>query len=434
MEFLFAAIGFLAGLILTFLYLSLKYKADKSGLAERNKYLESDIIEKEKQLSGEREKVLELNSDYSALKAEFENLRQKLSDQKNELEELQAKFTKEFENLANRIFEEKSSKFTNQNKENLTQILDPLEKKIRDFEKRVEETHLNDSKEREGLAGQIKMLYNLNQEMRKEATNLTKEASNLTRALRGDTKTQGNWGEFILEKILEKSGLSRGREYQVQESINTQEGRQRPDVIIYLPEEKNIIIDSKVSLVAYEHFTSTEDDDERKKYLSEHVRSIRNHIKGLSTKSYQNIEQLKSLDFVLMFIPIEAAFSAAVQNDFTLFDEAFDKNIVIVSPTTLLATLRTIASMWRQEKQNLNALEIAKQGGALYDKFVGFVEDLLTVGKNLDSTKKVYSDAMKKLSEGSGNLVRRTENLKELGAKATKSLPEKLLERADEED
>ncbi|MFH1196959.1 MAG: DNA recombination protein RmuC [bacterium] len=427
MEVIIPVIGFVTGLILTFLFLSLKFKADKSSLTERNKYLESDLIEKEKQLVDEREKVLKLNSDYSALNAEYENVQQKLAEQKNEMEDLQNKFTKEFENLANRIFEEKSNKFTNQNKENIAQILDPLEKKIKEFEKQVEDKHYKDTQAFSDLRRHIEELSKLNQQ-------ITKETNDLTKALRGDSKTQGNWGEFILEKILEKSGLSRGREYQVQESINTPDGRQRPDVIIYLPEEKNVVVDSKVSLVDYEHFTSSTDDDERKKYLSEHIRSIRNHIKGLSIKNYQNIEQLKSLDFVLMFIPIEAAFSAAVQNDFTLFDEAFDKNIVIVSPTTLLATLRTIASIWRQEKQNQNALEIAKQGGALYDKFVGFVEDLLTVGKNLDNTKKVYSDAMKKLSEGSGNLVRRTENLKELGAKVTKSLPDKLLDRADEEE
>lgn len=424
MDLLFTAIGFGAGILLSVIFLYLKFKADKSTLSEKVNYLESELSEKDKQLSDGREKLYGLISENSSLKTNNENLDKKLSEQKKELVDIQTKFTLEFENLANKIFEEKSSKFTTQNKENLAQVLDPLEKKIKEFEKQVEDKHHKDTAAFSDLRRHIEELSKLNQQ-------ITKETNDLTKALKGSSKTQGAWGEFILEKILEKSGLTRGREFEVQESITTPDGRQRPDVIIYLPEDKNIIIDSKVSLVAYENYSSDDDEDGRKKYLAEHIRSIRNHIRGLGLKNYQNIDQLKSVDFVLMFIPIEAAFSAAVQNDITLFDEAFEKNIVIVSPTTLLATLRTIASIWRQEKQNQNALEIAKQGGALYDKFVGFVDDLINIGKRIDSAKDGYTDAMKKLYDGSGNLVRRTEKLKELGAKTTKSIPDKLIERAD---
>ncbi len=264
---------------------------------------------------------------------------------------------------------------------------------------------------------------------------MTKEANNLTRALKGDSKTQGNWGEFILESILEKSGLVKDREYTIQTSIKNDEGKLlRPDVIINLPENKSMVIDSKVSLTAYEQYVSSEDDAERIKYLSDHVVSVKNHMKRLSPKEYQNLYGLQSLDFVLMFIPIEPAFAAAVQSDSNIFYEAFEKNIVIVSPTTLLATLRTISSLWKQEKQNRNAIEIAKQSGELYDKFVGFMEDLVSIGNNLKQTKDNYDKAMNKLVEGRGNLVKRVENIKQLGAKATKSLPNSLLDRAEDDD
>ncbi len=401
---------------------------EKSKAEERDKFHEDGLKLTTAELNSERIKVIELNSSLASLKSDYNNLQDKLSEQKDEVEKLQEKFTKEFENLANKILEEKSTKFTAQNKENLDQILKPLNEKIKDFEKKVEDVYVNESKDRAGLRAQILELTKLNQQVSTEATNLTN-------ALKGQSKTQGNWGEFILESILEKSGLVKGREYIVQESLTAESGKRfQPDVLVKLPEEKTIVIDSKVTLVAYEKYSSSEDEEEKSSALREHIISIRNHIKGLSGKNYQNLYQIKSLDFVLMFMPIEPAFSLAVQYDAGIFNDAFEKNIVIVSPSTLLATLRTIASIWRQENQNKNALEIARQSGALYDKFVGFVDDLVTVGKKIDDAKGSYSDAMKKLHEGSGNLVNRAEKIKALGAKATKSLPKPLLDRTDNDE
>jgi len=264
---------------------------------------------------------------------------------------------------------------------------------------------------------------------------MSKDATNLTNALKGQTKTQGNWGEFILETILEKSGLVKGREYTVQESLTTHEGKRfQPDIIIKLPEGKTLIIDSKVSLNAYERFVSSEDERDRAANIKEHIASIRNHIKNLSSKNYQNLYDTKSLDFVLMFLPIEPALSLAIQNDMNLFNEAFEKNIVIVSPSTLLATLRTIASIWRQEHQNKNALDIARQSGALYDKFVGLLDDLKNIGDKIKATQNSYEDAMKKLSTGRGNLIGSVEKIKSLGAKTTKALPQNLLDSVEEDE
>ncbi len=260
---------------------------------------------------------------------------------------------------------------------------------------------------------------------------MAREATNLTNALKGETKTMGNWGEIILESILEKSGLVRGREYTVQETRISDEGKKlQPDVIIYLPENKCIIIDSKVSLIAYEKYVSCDNDNEKLFALREHIASIKKHIKELSAKNYQNIYNITTLDFVLLFMPVEPAFSLAVQNDMELFNEAFEKNIVIVSPTTLLATLRTIQSLWRQEKQNINAIEIARQTGALYDKFQGLINDLIELGKRMNTMQNSYENAMKKLYTGKGNLIGSVENIKKLGAKTSKSLPQSLVERA----
>ncbi len=403
-------------------------KIENGKLSERNQNIHDIFDKTSEELKSERQKVLELNSSLSSIKSDYSNLQERLAEQKSEIEDLQQKFTKEFENLANKIFEEKGNKFTEQNKEKLGEILNPLKEKIAEFEKKVEENSKESIKGHASLKEQLSMLKELNQQV-------TQEAKNLTSALKGQTKTQGNWGEFILESILEKSGLVKGREYLVQESITAESGRRfQPDVIIKLPENKSIVIDSKVSLIAYEKFVSSDDEHEKQLALREHINSIRSHIKNLSSKNYQNLYQLESLDFVLMFMPIEPAFALAVQTDASLFSDAFEMNIVIVSPSTLLATLRTIASIWRQENQNKNALEIARQSGALYDKFVGFVDDLVNVGKKIDDSKTSYIDAMKKLTDGSGNLVRRVEKIKQLGAKASKSLPKSILDRTDEDD
>ncbi len=400
---------------------------EKGKSDERSLIIGSSLDETKKELEQERAKTVGLNGELAKVKAESSGLEKRLEDQKTEIAELQKRFSAEFENLANKILDDKSRKFTEQNKENIGAILDPLRQKITEFENKVNEVYISDNKQRAALGEQLKNLQELNKQM-------SEDASNLTKALKGDTKLQGSWGEFILESILEKSGLEKGREFVIQETIKNEEGaRLRPDVIINLPDNKSIIIDSKVSLTAYEAFSSADNDETRKAALAAHVNSVKKHLKELSPKEYQNVYGLESLDFVLMFIPIEPAFALAVQNQPNIFNDALDRNIVIVSPSTLLATLRTIASIWKQEKQNRNALEIARQSGALYDKFVGFVEDLVSIGRKIDLTKESYSDAMKKLYEGSGNLIRRAENIKQLGANSTKALPSNLIERADDD-
>lgn len=420
-------------------YLStLRAKAELSGALEREKLLNNSLTA----LKSESEKTLEkLESKLNASEFDKEkyavelahqqtenlSLVKRLEEQKAEIGQLNEKFQKEFENLAQKILDEKSEKFTQQNKLNLEIVLNPLKEKIKEFETKVEASHKDSLEKNASLKQQIEDLSRLNERINQEAQNLTK-------ALKGDQKMQGNWGEVILERILERSGLERDREYFIQKSFTTEDNRRiQPDVIVNLPENKSIVIDSKVSLVAFERYFNEEDETLRPRYLKEHINSVRTHIKSLSEKQYQNIYDIRTLDFVLLFIPIESAFTATIQSDPEIFNDAFERNIVIVSPTTLLATLRTISSIWKFEHQNRNALEIARQGGALYDKFVGFTEDLISIGKNLDKTKTDYNEAMKKLYDGSGNLVRRVENLKQLGAKASKSISPQLIERADED-
>ena len=361
----------------------------------------------------------------SKKEADFENLWERNKEQKQEVEQLQEKFTKEFENLANKILEEKSSKFTEQNRENMKNILSPLQDKIHLFEKKVEDTHKESIDYHAALRQQILGLREMNEQMSKETLNLTK-------ALKGDSKMQGNWGELILERVLEKSGLEKGREYEVQQSFSTEEGsRVFPDVVINLPDGKKMIVDSKVSLVAYEKYINEEDDALRIIFMKEHVNSIRRHVEQLGAKNYHDLYQIESPDFVLLFIPMEPAFAIALNEDATLYNKAFEKNIVIVTPSTLLATLRTIDSMWSNQKQQENAFEIARQAGALYDKFEGFVNDLVKIGKKMDEAKTEYQGAMNKLFDGKGNLISSVEKLKKMGAKAKKSLPENILKRAE---
>lgn len=360
--------------------------------------------------------------------SELSYLSEKLDTQKKDLTNLQEKFTKEFQLLANKILEEKSEKFTNINKENIENILNPLQEKILTFEKRVETSHKESIDYHAALRQQIIGLTAINEQM-------SKEAVNLTRALKGDNKTQGNWGEMILERVLEKSGLEKGREYEVEKSFTVDtEGKQRlrPDVIIYLPDNKKMIVDSKVTLTAYEQYVNAETEKDQIQFLREHVLSINRHVNQLSEKKYEDLYQIESPDFVLLFIPIEPAFAVALSQDNELYNKAFQKNIVIVTPTTLLATLRTIDSMWQNEKQQQNAMEIARQAGALYDKFVGLFDDLLSVGKKMDEAKKDYEGAMNKLSTGNGNLITSVEKIKKLGAKAKKALPQSIITRAIE--
>lgn len=386
---------------------------------------QKDSATLKEEVEKEREQNKELTGQLAYLKSDHKNLQEKLASQKEELTDLNEKFTKEFKLLANEIFEEKGKRFAEQNKTNLSEILSPLKERIGEFQKKVEDTNKQGAERNAGLVEQIKQLSDLNKQ-------ITKEAENLTKALKGDSKAQGNWGEVILERILEKSGLEKGREYDTQVSETTEDGkRYQPDVVVKLPDSKNIIIDSKVSLVAYERFVNAEEEKEKLDQLKLHISSIRAHIKGLSEKNYQNLYGVEGLDFVLLFIPIEPAFTLAVQQDLELFNDAYAKNIVIVSPTTLIATLRTISSIWKQEYQNKNAIEIARQSGALYDKFVAFTEDLTKVGTQLRTTQSTYEASMKKLYEGTGNLVKRAENIKKLGAKTSKQLDQRLIDRSE---
>jgi DNA recombination protein RmuC len=431
---LLAAFCILVGAFIGNLFARLKHKGESSKLEERlaqSKDQTERLDERFEDAINDREAIRKekyfLSLELTKRNAEFENIEAKLRDQKQELEKLQEKFTKEFENLANKILESKSEKFTKQNKENIDGILKPLQEKIEKFEKKVDESHKESIDRHAMLRQQIIGLKELNEQMSKEATNLTK-------ALKGDSKIQGNWGELVLERVLEKSGLEKDREYFVQTSFTTEEGKRvLPDVVLHLPDNKRMIIDSKVSLVAYERFVNEEDDDLRKGFLKEHIGSLKKHIDQLSEKNYQDIYQIESPDFVLLFVPIEPAFAIAINQDNNIYNWAFEKNIVIVTPTTLLATLRTRDSMWNNQKQQQNAIEIATQAGALYDSFTNLTDELIKVGKQIGTVQGSYENAMKKLT-GKGNLVTRVERLKKLGAKASKTIDEKLLKRADEDE
>lgn len=442
MEFLFLGIGLILGFVIGFFFFKLRggasstvdsdvlvrenesLKIEKGKLEERVRMLESELKSLNEKLDAERTKLIQVSNELSATGNANRNLQERLNEQKQEVEQLQERFKTEFKNIANELLEDKSKRFTEQNQEKLGEILKPLNERIKSFEERVESTHKESLERNAGLVQQILSLRDLNKQMSEEARNLTK-------ALKGDNKAQGNWGEVILERVLEKSGLRKNEEYVIQESVTNEDGRRlQPDVVIKLPENKNIVVDSKVSLIDYERFSSAETDEERGAHLKNHIRSIRAHIKGLSEKNYHQLYGSGSPDFVLLFIPLEPAFSVAVQYDAELFNEAFEKNIVIVSTSTLLATLRTISSIWRQENQTRNAVEIARQAGDMYDKFEGFVQDLIKVGNQLNLAKKEYEGAMNKLSTGRGNLVNRAEKLKELGAKASKALPQALVDRS----
>ena len=437
-------------------FAQLKSKSDKSTLEERNANLQQQLnevkrsaeIENEKQLQYFNQQLTEskennskielereairrekdfLNTELSRRNSEYENLERTNLKRDEELVIQQEQLRKDFELMASKILDEKSEKFTLQNKENIKNILNPLEEKIKTFEKKVDDTQKESISMHSALKEQLLGLKDLNQIMAKEATNLT-------RALKGDSKTQGNWGELVLERVLEKSGLEKDREYFVQQNFQREDGsRVLPDVVLHLPDSKKMIIDSKVSLTAYEQFVNAE-DDQRPLFLKAHVSSIKKHVDQLSAKNYQDLYDIESPDFVLMFIPIEPAFAVAINEDNLLYNKAFEQNIVIVTPSTLLATLRTIDTMWNNEKQQQNALEIAKQAGALYDKFEGLVTDLTGVGKKIDAAKSDYSSAMNKLVDGKGNLISRVERIKKMGAKAKKALPESIVKRANEDE
>lgn len=375
------------------------------------------------------QELLTLRADFMqersrAIKAEemLYSQKQKQAEQEIHTEELQQRFKLEFKNIANQILEEKTLKFTDQNRINMDIILNPLKENIKTFEEKVERVYKAESDERNVLKGVIGQLMS-------QTLKIQEDATNLTRALKGDNKKQGNWGEVILERILESSGLLKDREYRIQNSLTGSEGnRLQPDVIIDLPDHKHLVIDSKVSLLAYEQYVNAETEADRIMYLKQHILSIKNHILGLSTKNYQNLHQIHSPDFVILFIPIESSFGLAVQQDAELFNYAWDKKVVVVSPSTLLATLRTIASIWKQERQNKNVLEIARLSGTLYDKFVGFITDMEGIGKNIRQSQDAYDKAMNKLHTGTGNLSATSEKIKNLGAKTNKQLDSKYLD------
>jgi DNA recombination protein RmuC len=409
----------------------LKSKSEQSTLEERQNQMANTINELKQHLiktEDERETIRKekefLNAELTRKQADFENLKLKNEEQKVEVEKLQEKFTKEFENLANKILDENSKKFTVQNKDNIDAILKPLQDKIQNFEKRVEETNKEDINRSADLRRQIIGLKDLNEQMTKETTNLTK-------ALKGDTKMQGNWGELVLERVLERSGLRKDFEYFVQQSFTNDDGRRvMPDIIVHLPGDKKLIIDSKVSLVSYERYINETDESERSPHLKSHVLSVKKRVVELGEKNYHQLYQMESPDFVLLFIPIESAFAIASMEHPSLYADAFERNIIIVTPTTLLAVLKTIDTMWQNEKQKANAIEIATQAGKLYDSFVNLTDELIKVGNQIGTVQKSYENAMIKLT-GKGNLIKRVENLKILGAKASKEQNQKLLKRAD---
>lgn len=432
MEIILLILGICAGVVMGFLFGKNKNQKIvndiQKDLTEKNTILnqkdtylselKNSLINKETLISESLDKVkaaeikaAQKDSELSGLKIQFENF-------KKEASELQSQLKIEFKNIANEIVKEQSKDFSEHNQN----ILKPFKFQLESFEKAVNEQMKDNIQRASSFKEQIEQLKSLNLQ-------ISQEASNLTNALKGDNKFQGNWGELILERVLENSGLEKGSEYDTQVSLtNADEDRIQPDAVVYLPDDKHIIIDSKVSLVAYEQFVNSSNEEERDQFLKAHLISVKTHIKQLSEKKYQTAEGLTTPDFILLFVPIESSFGVAVKEDVDLFNFAWNKNIVIVSPSTLLATLKTVASLWKQEKQNKNVLKIAEESGKLYDKFVGFLADLEKIEKTLDRTAKEFSDTKKKLSGGRGDIIGRIEKIKALGAKTTKQIDEKYLE------
>jgi DNA recombination protein RmuC len=392
-----------------------------------------NVLEKEKnQLAIEKEVLSnqsnELHANIATLTAQLEAQQVQSIEKMALLNDAKDQLSNQFKVLANSIFEEKSRQFNEQNQSSLDNILSPLKIKLHEFQGKVEEVYVQEGKERSALAQQVKQLMELNQQ-------LSSDAHNLTNALKGQAKTQGNWGEFILERVLENAGLIKGNHYKTQESHTREDGtRAQPDVIVYLPEGKHLVIDSKVSIVAYNDYANSDDEAMKNAALKRHIESIKTHIAQLSSKNYHDLYQLKSLDFVIMFIPIEPAFMLAVTQDSEIWQQAWTKNVLLVSPSTLLFVVRTISHLWRQEQQTQNAQDIAKRGGQLYDKLVGFVADLEEVGKRMQQAQKSYDDAFGKFTTGQGNVIAQAQKLKSLGIKTNKSLPASLTQFSLEDE
>ena len=403
-----------------------------SSLKTENENYKKLVDELKIESEGQKQKIeslsklnMESSSSISRLETENANCKKRIEEIKSEAEEIKNKLTVQFQNLANNILEENSKKFVLQNRENIDSILKPLSERINNFKEQLDISNKNANEQN----------LSLRLELQKNAllgNKISQEAENLAKAIKGNIKFQGNWGENILEKILESSGLEKNRDYIIQASFRTDEGKlHMPDVIINLPGEKHIIVDSKMSLNNYEQYFNAEDEQEKEKQLKLHFDSVKKHVAELAEKKYQSEYDVTGLDFVLMFIPIEQAYFLIIQSNQSIFEEAYNKNVIIISPSTLIPTLRIIANIWKKEKQNQNAMLIAQQAGALYDKFVGLVEDLKAIGKQLDNTRNVYNDAMKKLCDGKGNLVNRAENIKMLGAKVSKALDQEIVISAD---
>lgn len=438
MDIAFLIIGLIVGAIVGFLVSRLS--ASKSGSVSQDQELELRTLSNENLLiknqletiSAERSELQnkyddELRSSTS-WKEKHDGLMQRLEEQKEELNSLQEKFTKDFELIANKILEEKSEKFTNQNKKNIDDILTPLKERIGEFQKKVEESNKENNERSSAMKQQLEMLRTLNQE-------ITQETKSLTQALRGDSKTQGNWGEFQLESILDKAGLQKDIHYTKETNLKTEDGsNQRLDYIINLPDGKHLILDSKVSLTAYSNYFDAEDETQQLQYLKQHIESINTHIRLLGSKDYQKLHGINTPDYVMMFIANEPAMTIALKEDHSLFEKALEKNIVLVSTSTLLATLRTISYIWKQDLQNKNAIEIARQAANLYDKFSGFTDDLIKLGSQMDTASKTYKDAMNKMSDGTGNLIKRFEDLKKLGVNPSKNVDGRLIDKSDQSD
>jgi DNA recombination protein RmuC len=408
------------------LKISLARAEEKASVIANEKENIIQLLKDEKtrlldELLYERGQLAQANQDLESTRAYYRSQQEKMQEQKVEIEQIRVQFQREFENVAEKLLKEKSKEFIDVNRSNLDLILNPLKENLKAFEDKVEKVYNMEAAERNTLKGVITQLMDLNKQ-------ISDEAQNLTKALKGDNKKQGNWGEVILERVLERSGLVRDQEYRIQAAMQATDGtRYQPDVIIDLPDEKHLVIDSKVSLIAYERLVNADTEEDRKLFAKAHIESLRGHINGLSSKKYHDLYKINSPDFVLLFVPIESSFSIAVQLDGELFNYAWDKKVVIVSPSTLLATLRTIASMWKQERQNRNVLEIARLSGDMYDKFVGFLGDMDSIGKNINYTQNAYNSAINKLSEGRGNLTNTAERIKKLGAKADKQIDQKFI-------
>jgi DNA recombination protein RmuC len=424
MEVLYGIIGLIAGGGIVYLVLRSWLAGKQQYMKEKVNGLEEETLALERQNKEKEAEIITLTRELAVATTNHKNLKEKLEEQKSDISNLQDRFRIEFKNLANEILEEKSKKFTEQNRSNLDQLLKPLGEKIRDFEKKVGEVYDKEAQQRFSLKEEVKRLAELN-------LKISADAENLTRALKGDSKSQGNWGEMILESVLERSGLAKDREYVVQPSFQGDDGRRmQPDVVVSYPGNRSVIIDAKVSLTAYERLVDASSPDLRKKYLKEHLNSIRNHVSELSKKNYLDIYQVQSLDFIMLFLPVEPAYMVAIKEDPEIWNYAYDMRILLISPTNLLAALKMIASLWRQEYQNKNALEIARQSGDLLDKFYALLSDLNDLGNRLKLTQKSYDDAINKLSEGKGNLIRRAQRIEELGAKTKKNLPDNFDSRA----